>query len=99
MAHQAALPTYRTAARVLEGEKGSGIRLAGWTIARTIMIAPPFMALGVPTKTAFIGAAMASALMSTFVLLKLFDARHTGLGGGGGHSNITRRRARRRVSR
>lgn len=82
-----ALPSYQTAAAVLEGDKGSGLRLAGWTVARTIMIAPPMMLVGVPAKQAFVGAAMASVLMSTFVLLRIFDARHTGLAG------INRRRA------
>lgn len=81
MANQAALPSYRTAASVLEGDKGSGIRLAGWTLARTLMIAPPMMLVGVPTRQAFIGAGIASGLMSVFVLLRIFDARHTGLAG------------------
>jgi hypothetical protein len=86
-AKQPALPTYRTAARVLEGDKGSGVRLAAWTVARTIMIAPPMMLVGVPARQAFIGAAIASSLMSVFVVLRIFDARHTGLAG------INRRRA------
>lgn len=77
----ASLPTYRTAARVLEGDKGSGIRLLGWTIARTLLIAPPFMIVGVDTKQAFMGAAFASSLISIFTLLRIFDARTTGLAG------------------
>jgi len=81
MAQQARLPTYRTAARVLEGEKGSGTKLLGWTVARTFMIAPPMMVVGVDTKRAFLGAAFASALISTFTLLRLFDARNTGMAG------------------
>jgi hypothetical protein len=91
MANQARLPTYRTAARVLEGEKGSGLKLAGWTVARTFMIAPPMMLVGVPTKQAFFGAAFASALISTFTLLRLFDARNTGMAG----TTLRRRRRRR----
>ena len=89
------MPTYRTAARVLEADKGAGLRLAGWTLARTIMIAPPFMLFGVPAKQAFLGAAVASSLMSVFVLLRIFDARATGLAGFKGH-RASRRRARRR---
>lgn len=81
MAQQAALPTYRTAARVLEGEKGSGIKLVGWTIARTFMIAPPMMIVGVPTRQAFFGAAFASGLISVFTMLRIFDARNTGMAG------------------
>lgn len=79
--NSAALPTYRTAARVLEGDKGSGVRLLGWTLARMLIIAPPVMATGVPAKQAFFGAAMASGLISMFTLLRIFDARQTGLAG------------------
>ena len=78
---QARLPTYRTAAHVLEGEKGSGMKLAGWTVARTLMIAPPMMAVGVPLRQAFFGATLASVLISTFTVLRLFNARNTGLAG------------------
>lgn len=78
---QAKLPTYKTAARVLEEEKGSGLALAGWTVARTLLIAPPMMIVGVPVKQAFAGAALASALISTFTLLRLFNAKQTGMAG------------------
>ncbi len=78
---QARLPTYSTAASVLERDKGSGVRLAGWTVARTLLIAPPIMLVGVPAKQAFAGAAIASGLISLFTLLRLFDARNTGLAG------------------
>ena len=54
------LPTYQTVAAVLERKNGSGLRLAGWTIARTMLIAPPMIAVGVPPKKAFIGAALAA---------------------------------------
>lgn len=77
----AALPTYRTAASVLEGDKGAGLRLIGWTIARTLIIAPPMQIVGVPAKQAWIGAAVASSLISVFTLLRIFDARATGLAG------------------
>lgn len=81
MAREARLPTYRTAARVLEGEKGSGVKLLGWTVARTFMIAPPMLVVGVPSQQAFMGAALASSLISVFTMLRLFDARQQGLGG------------------
>jgi hypothetical protein len=77
----AALPTYRTAAQVLEQDKGSGLRLVAWTVARTLLIAPPFMVFGVPAKQAFAGAAFASGIISIFTLLRIFDARQTGLAG------------------
>lgn len=75
------LPTYLTAAHVLEKDKGSGTRLLGWTVLRTILIAPPMMVTGVSAKQAFAGAALASVLISTFTLLRIFDARQTGLAG------------------
>jgi len=76
MARQARLPTYHTAARVLEGQKGSGLKLAGWTIARTAMIAPPMMIVGVDAKRAFLGATFASVLISLFTVLRLHSARN-----------------------
>lgn len=78
---EASLPTYKTAARVLERDKGSGIKLAGWTIARTLLIAPPFLIAGVPARQAWIGAAFASGLISMLTLLRIFDAKTTGLAG------------------
>jgi len=90
---QATLPTYRTAADVLEKDKGAGVRLLGWTVARTILIGPPMMAVGIPAKQAFAGAALASSLISIFTLLRIFDARNTGLAGVKGYRPRMRRRA------
>lgn len=70
----AALPTYATVADVLEKKNGSGWRLAGWTVARTLMIAPPMMVAGVPAKQAFAGAALASAMISLFTLVRIESA-------------------------
>jgi hypothetical protein len=70
----ASLPTYQTVAAVLEGKNGSGIRLFGWTIARTLLIAPPIMAVGVSPKRAFLGAALASSLISVFTLARIYNA-------------------------
>lgn len=81
MSSAARLPTYKTAAEVLERDKGSGVRLAGWTVARTLLIAPPMMMVGIPARQAFLGAALASSLISVFTLLRLFDAQKTGLAG------------------
>lgn len=75
------VPTYRAAASFLEKEKGSGVALIGWTIARTIMIAPPMMLVGVPIKQAFLGAGLSSILISIFAALRIFDARHSGING------------------
>lgn len=71
---RAALPTYQTVADVLEKKNGSGWRLAGWTVARTLMIAPPMMVAGVPAKQAFVGAALASAMISIFTLARIEHA-------------------------
>lgn len=89
------LPTYRTAARVLEQDKGSGIRLAGWTVARMILIAPPMLIVGCTTKQAFAGAAIASVFISGLTLIRVFDARTTGLAGIKG-ANCLRRAPRPR---
>jgi hypothetical protein len=75
------LPTYRTVAGVLENEKGSGFALLGWTALRTLLIAPPMLFVGVPAKQAFVGSALASMFISTLTLLRIFDAKHTGLKG------------------
>lgn len=78
---EATTPTYKTTAAVLDGKNGSGLRLAGWTLLRTLMIAPPMMVVGVPTKQAFMGAILSSALISGLVILRIFDAKQTGLAG------------------
>lgn len=71
---KAALPTYATVADTLEKKNGAGIRLAGWTIARTLLIAPPMMMVGVRPMRAFGGAAIASGLISIFTLLRIYNA-------------------------
>jgi hypothetical protein len=81
MSRNPSLPTYRTAAAVLEGHTGSGVRLAGWTLARMFLIGPPMMLVGVPAKQAFIGAALASGLISSLTLLRIFHGQQTGLAG------------------
>jgi len=74
---QPKLPTYRSVAGVLEHEKGSGAALVGWTALRTLLIAPPLIVVGVDTKKAFVGAALASILISSLTFLRIFDARHS----------------------
>lgn len=71
-----ALPTYATIADVLERKNGSGVRLLGWTVARTILIAPWFRLVGVSWKKAFQGAAVASAAISVFTLLRIASAEY-----------------------
>lgn len=78
---RSSIPTYATAADVLSRKTGSGIKLAGWTLARTLLIAPPMMLWGVDARRAWLGAATASVMISIFATLRIFDARTVGLGG------------------
>lgn len=66
------LPTYVNAAGVLENRTGSGWKLAGWTVARTLLIAPAFLTIGVPAKKAWGGAALASVMISGLTLMRIF---------------------------
>lgn len=76
LAKPPALPTYSTIADVLEKKNGSGVRLLGWTVARTALIAPFMMVVGVPAKKAFAGAAIASAAISIFTLIRIYNAEY-----------------------
>lgn len=78
---RSSIPTYATAADVLSRKTGSGVRMAGWTVARTLLIAPPMMLVGVPAKQAWLGAGAASALITVFAILRIFNAREVGLAG------------------
>lgn len=71
-----ALPTYATVADVLEKKNGSGIRLLGWTAARTVMIAPFIMAVGVPWKKALLGSLIASGAISLFTLMRIGNTEY-----------------------
>lgn len=75
------IPTYATSADVLSKKTGSGIKLLGWTLARTLLIAPPIMLVGVPSKQAWFGAALSSALISVFAMLRIFNHANGGLSG------------------
>lgn len=77
------LPTYKSVAALLERKTGSGLKLFGWTVARTILIAPPMWAAGraldgrvdgftaISWRQAFIGAGIASALISSLAVLRV----------------------------
>ncbi len=80
MEEKSPIPTYHTIASALAGETGAGWKLAGWTAARVVLIAPPMMLVGVDWKRAVGGAALASGLISLFAYLRLYDATHD-LGG------------------
>jgi hypothetical protein len=66
-----AIPSYDAAADFLAKKNGSGLRLLGWTIARALLIAPPFMIIGVPPKKAVAGSLLASSAISIFVLMRI----------------------------
>lgn len=68
------LPTYLNAAGVLERKTGSGVKLAAWTVARTLLIAPPFLVVGVEPRKAWGGAILASVLISGLTVLRIFHA-------------------------
>lgn len=69
------LPTYQAVADVLEKKNGSGMRLAGWTLARTVMITPPLLVVGIPWRKAIVGGLLASGLISLFTLLRIRAAK------------------------
>lgn len=66
------LPTYVNAAGVLENRTGSGWKLAGWTVARVLLIAPAFLTVGVEPKKAWGGAALASLMISGLTVGRIF---------------------------
>jgi len=68
------LPTYKSVAALLERKTGSGVKLLGWTIARTILIAPPMRLVGVPWTKAFLGAALASMMISSLAVARVYRA-------------------------
>ena len=82
------LPTYRSVAAFLEKKTGSGIKLFGWTVARTILIAPPMWAVGkmmgekvggfstITWKQAFLGAGVASILISSLAVFRVGKAEN-----------------------
>jgi hypothetical protein len=71
---RAALPTYATIADVLEKKNGSGVRLVGWTLARTLLIMPGMLAVGVQPKKAFLGSLISSSIISVLTLVRIYNA-------------------------
>ena len=61
-------------AEVLERKNGSGIRLVGWTVARTFLIMPGVLAVGVDPKKAFVGSLISSSLISVLTLVRIYNA-------------------------
>lgn len=76
------MPTYLSAAEVLERKTGAGWRLVGWTLLRTLLIAPPILII-TPSeyrRRVWVGAAMSSILISSLAMLRILNAGQNGLG-------------------
>lgn len=71
-----ALPTYQNAAALLERKNGAGLRLVGWTVARSALIAVGMFAAGVKPGKAIAGSLLASALITTAAVCMLERERH-----------------------
>jgi len=70
------MPTYLSSAETLERKTGSGLKLLGWTVLRTLLIAPPIL-LVTPSEyrqRVWLGAIMSSSLISGLALLRIFNA-------------------------
>lgn len=75
MALGSALPTYATAADLLERKNGSGARLVGWTIARAALISMGMLAVGVKPRHAVMGSLLSSGAIS---VLTYYRIKHAG---------------------
>lgn len=77
------MPTYLSAAETLERKTGSGLKLAGWSLLRMLLIAPPILLITPKEvhRKVWIGAAMSTALISVLAMLRIFNAGQ-GLAGG-----------------
>lgn len=93
---ESSIPTYKTAANVLSKQTGSGIKMVGWTLARTLLIAPPILLVTDSSqhRRVWIGAGLSSLLISTFALLRIYNASATGIGGRKALSGRRRRACR-----
>lgn len=78
------MPTYLSAAETLERKTGSGLKLAGWSLLRMLLIAPPILLI-TPREVhrkVWIGAALSTTLISVLAMLRIFNAGQVGLAGG-----------------
>jgi hypothetical protein len=70
-------PTYRNAAGILERRTGSGLALAGWTVARSGLIFVPLVAVGVEPKRALAGSLLASSIISFIAYIRIANGYST----------------------
>lgn len=73
-----ALPTYQSVAAVLEKQTGSGIKLVGWTFARSVLIIPGMLLVGTEWKKAVFGSLLASSFISVLALARVYNASFQG---------------------
>jgi len=77
---QTALPTYESIAKIISEEGNSGTALAGWTVARSLLIIPGVRLVGVPMGQAVVGSVIASSTISALALLRYsYLAREEGI--------------------
>lgn len=74
------MPTYLSAASVLEKKTGSGWKLAGWTVLRMLLIAPPVLLVTPPEvhRRVWYGAALSSGLISVLAMMRILNAGQNG---------------------
>ncbi len=75
MSPRAALPSYASAAALLERKNGAGVRLVGWTVARAALIASGMLVVGVPARKALIGSLLSSSLISLLTVVRIHSAK------------------------
>jgi hypothetical protein len=73
---RATLPTYATAAAVLEKRNGAGYRLMGWTVARATLIMTGMLVVGIEPRKALAGSLISSGLISALTLVRIHYAHH-----------------------
>jgi len=65
-----ALPTYNSIADAMSEENGAGIRLAGWTVGRAVLIVPGLRLAGIPWTQTLAGSMFASTTISALSVLR-----------------------------
>ena len=64
------LPTYNTIADAMSEESGAGVRLAGWTVGRAVLLVPGLRLAGIPWTQTLAGSMFASTTISALSVLR-----------------------------
>lgn len=67
-----AAPTYTTAMRIVTGDLTAPVEMVGWTVLRSLLIAPGLALAGVRGKQLIFGALAASSMVSLFALWRSY---------------------------